>query len=206
MIITKIFTGEMSHIVRNCTSIRCSHSIHGHSFKLEVSITADKLDNGGMLMDFGLMKGSIKQFIDSFDHCHVLWNKDKKDYRDFIKSENARWIELGVNPSAECLSMFFFYWIQEIIDHTEFKNGESRIKVYSVKYHETTTGSATCFEEDLVNNSEVTNLLNFSVSKGVWSDWDNDLYSFMFNNKYESDSFFFKNPSVKLQVKNGQKS
>lgn len=206
MIITKIFTGEMSHVVRNCTSIRCSHSTHGHSFTLEISFTANKLDNAGMIMDFGLMKNSIKQFVDSFDHCHILWNKDQEDYRTSIKKYNDRWIELGVNPSAECLSMFFFYWIQEIIDHTEFKNGESRIKVYSVKYHETTTGSATCFEEDLVNNSEVANLLNFSVSKGVWSDWDNDLYSFVFNNKYESDSFFFKNPSVKLQVKNGQKS
>ena len=72
MIITKEFEGEMAHIVRNCSTERCKFSIHGHSFKVLVSLTASTKDKGQMLMDFGLMKTTIKSFIDSFDHCAVL--------------------------------------------------------------------------------------------------------------------------------------
>ena len=55
MIIRKLFKFEGSHIVRNCTSDRCSHSLHGHSYKVELFLTADHLDNAGMVVDFGLL-------------------------------------------------------------------------------------------------------------------------------------------------------
>ena len=36
MRIRKEFRVESAHIVRNCTSHRCSHSIHGHSAVIEL--------------------------------------------------------------------------------------------------------------------------------------------------------------------------
>ena len=36
MIIRKTYSIEGAHCVRNCTSERCSHSIHGHSAVIEV--------------------------------------------------------------------------------------------------------------------------------------------------------------------------
>ena len=60
MIITKEFEGEMAHIVRNCSTRHCRENLHGHSFKVLVSLKASALDNAGMIYDFGLMKGSIK--------------------------------------------------------------------------------------------------------------------------------------------------
>ena len=76
MVIRKEFRVESAHIVRNCTSERCSHSIHGHSAVIELFFESDQLDNAQMVMDFGLMKASIKQFIDSMDHCYLLCDKD----------------------------------------------------------------------------------------------------------------------------------
>lgn len=202
MLITKIFNGEMSHVVRNCTSQRCSHSIHGHSFKLEVSLASDHLDNAGMILDFGLLKNSIKQFIDAFDHCHVLWNKDKESYRNFIKRENDRWIELSVNPSAEWFSLFFLYWINRILGATKFNNGEGTVYVYSVKYHETATGSATAFSADLetVLESSGEGNFNFVASKGAIADWDDTLTSFVFDEPMSRKEIYFNNPKVKKQV------
>ena len=74
MRIRKEFRVESAHIVRNCTSHRCSHSIHGHSAVIELIFEGDRLDNAGMLYDFGLMKGSIKEFIDSMSKIKA-WKK-----------------------------------------------------------------------------------------------------------------------------------
>ena len=88
MLIRKLFKCESSHIVRNSTSARCSHSIHGHSAVIEVFFRSKDLDNAGMVYDFGLMKNSIKQFIDSMDHCYLLCGLDKSEFKDsFDESE-----------------------------------------------------------------------------------------------------------------------
>ena len=80
MLIRKLFKFEGAHIVRNCSSDRCKRSIHGHSYTVEVFLTAKGLDNGQMIMDFGLMKGTIKDLIDSFDHAYSFWNLEKRSF------------------------------------------------------------------------------------------------------------------------------
>ena len=93
-------------MVRNCTSKRCSHSVHGHSYKIEVEFEATRLDNAQMVMDFGLMKGSIKELIDSMDHCHIIADTESEEYINFFKAHNDRYIITPFNPSAEMLSVF----------------------------------------------------------------------------------------------------
>jgi 6-pyruvoyltetrahydropterin/6-carboxytetrahydropterin synthase len=105
MIIRKLFKFENAHIVRNCTSRRCSRSIHGHSYKVEILLESNFLDNGQMVYDFGLMKTTIKELIDSFDHAITLWKYDNPEYIEFAKKFSERWIILPVNPSAEQFSM-----------------------------------------------------------------------------------------------------
>ena len=151
MIIRKLFKFENAHIVRNCTSRRCSRSIHGHSYKVEVKLSSNFLDNGEMVMDFGLMKLYIKDIIDSFDHAITLWNKDDKEYIEFAKKFSERWVILPVNPSAEQFSRVFFLIIDRILELMEFNNGDREIKLHSVIVHETDTGYAECFREDAYN-------------------------------------------------------
>jgi len=151
VIIRKLYKFENAHIVRNCTSRRCSRSIHGHSYKVEVKLSSNYLDNGGMVYDFGLMKLSIKEIIDSFDHAITIWNKDNKEYIEYAKKFSERWIELPVNPSAEQFSRVFFLIIDRILECMEFKNGEREIKLHSIIVHETDTGYAECFREDAYN-------------------------------------------------------
>ena len=175
MIITKLFEVESAHIVRNCTSHRCSHSIHGHSAKIEVSFEGSHLDNAGMIVDFGLLKGTVKEFIDSMDHCYLLCSKDDEEFKNNIKTTCYRWIELPFNPSAECLALFVHFFVNYIIRKTKFMNGEpSDLHVKSVRYWETRTGSATTTEEDLQTmwKPEWTNVV---LSKGVTEDWSDAL-------------------------------
>ena len=151
MIIRKLFKCENAHIVRNCTSRRCSFSLHGHSYKVEVKLSSNFLDNGEMVMDFGLMKLYIKDFIDSFDHAITLWDKDNKEYIEFAKRFSERWVMLPVNPTAEQFSRVFFLIIDRILELMEFNNGEKEVKLYSVIVHETDTGYAECFRDDAYN-------------------------------------------------------
>lgn len=149
MRIRKQFKFCSGHIVRNCSSERCRKSMHGHNYIVEVFFTSDILDNGGMIMDFGLSKGNIKDFLDGFDHCWQMWNKESTDFKEFIKNNSDRWISMPVSPSAEQYSLLFLFVITEILKATEFHNGEGNVQVSSVKVHETDTGYAEAFPEDL---------------------------------------------------------
>ena len=122
MIIRKEFKTETAHVVRNCSSERCKYSIHGHSAKIEVFIESNSLDNGGMILDFGILKDEVKAFIDSFDHCYVVWSKESDEFKDFIKSHSMRYIEMPISPSAENLSFMMFVFVNRILENTNFNS------------------------------------------------------------------------------------
>jgi len=174
MIIRKLYKFEGAHIVRDCSSERCSKSVHGHSYIVEVFLTSDKLDNGNMIMDFGLMKGNINTLIDSFDHALSIWNKESLSYKDDQKQWSDRYIIMPVSPSAEQYSLMFLFIIDKIIKNTVFNNGEGKVEVHSVRVHETTTGYAEAFQEDLkwVNYD----LEDIIFSDGIKEEWKDQLW------------------------------
>lgn len=194
MIIRKKYDVESAHIVRNCTSERCSHSIHGHSAVIEVFLESTQVDNAQMVYDFGLMKGTIKQFIDSMDHCYLLCSRDNEDFKNFIKNSCDRWIEFPFNPSAEMLSMFVFSGVQKILNNTCKNNGEGDIQPYAVRYSETVTGYAECNAMDVVRYNDIIDFDNIMYSEGVTKDWGDDLFKIIFNNDTVS------NPKITQQI------
>ncbi|MCW3807858.1 6-pyruvoyl trahydropterin synthase family protein [Plebeiibacterium marinum] len=171
MIIRKKFKFEGAHIVRDCSSDRCKKSLHGHSYVVEVFLTSTKLDFGQMIYDFGLTKGTIKDFIDSFDHAYAMWSKESEEFKNFIKSNSDRYIEMPVSPSAECFALTILFIIDKVLGATQFNNGEGEVKVRSVRVHETDTGYAEAFLEDLKwFDYELTDI-HFSQSiKAEWND------------------------------------
>lgn len=196
MEITKIFNFEGSHVVRNCTSDRCSHSVHGHSYKLELTFEGRKLDNAEMLYDFGLMKGTIKEFIDTFDHCHVICSTDSDEYVKFFQKHNDRWVMVPFNPSAEMLSVFFLRMVQFIMERTTTANGEDPdLKVKSVTVHETATGRATADAEDVKYLWNDLWIPQIGFSTGVLKSWSKELYNMFFG-----DGANVTNPTIKQQI------
>lgn len=198
MKIRKEFRVESAHIVRNCTSHRCSHSIHGHSAVVEVFLEGDTLDNAGMLYDFGLLKTTVKEFIDSMDHCYILCRFDDPEFKKFIKNNCDRWIELPFNPSAECLSMFIHYWINYIIKHTNTNNGEGEIRCSGVRYHETSTGWAESSQADIDSylrwRENWRSFKDYTFSQGVMNDWSSDLFNILVMGQQVN------NPTINQQI------
>lgn len=197
MLIRKLFKFENAHIVRNCSSDRCKRSIHGHSYKVEVLLQANRLDHGQMVYDFGLMKGIIKDLIDSFDHAITFWDKDDADYVAACKNYSARWIALPVSPSAEQFSRVFFFLVDAVLKHTNMQNGEGDVTLHSVIVHETDTGYAQCFREDIENvQMGELSLAEIVFSKQVKIEW---AMPDMYDRLKKGD--LFDNPTVDLQVK-----
>ena len=174
MIIRKLFKFENAHIVRDCSSKRCKYSIHGHSYKIEVLLESNYLDNGQMVYDFGLTKLYIKELIDSFDHAITLWSGDNKEYIKDMQKHSQRWILLPVSPSAEQFSRVIFLMVEKILELTIKNNGEKEVKVNSVIVHETDTGYAQGFYEDahskLMGEIDLKNIIFSEQIKQEWSD------------------------------------
>ena len=70
---------------------RCE-AVHGHNWKVEVTVQGEVLDNIGLLMDFSDLKKLLKQTIDPLDH--VMLNE----------VEGLR----GQNPSSEILARYIY--------------------------------------------------------------------------------------------------
>ncbi len=178
MIIRKMFKFENAHIVRNCSTIRCSESLHGHSYKVEVLLESNYLDSGQMVYDFGLTKLHIKELIDSFDHAVTIWSGDDERYIADIKRHSSRWVLLPVSPSAEQFSRVIFLLVERVLELTNMVNGERNVKLHSIIVHETETGYAQGFQDDAY--SELMgriDLQDIIFSKGIQSEWsDNQLW------------------------------
>lgn len=174
MIIRKLFKFENAHIVRGCSTQKCSQNIHGHSYKIEVLLESNYLDNGQMVYDFGLTKRYIKELIESFDHSITLWSNDDKNYIEDMKKHSQRWVELPVSPSAEQFSRVIFLMVERVLECTGMVNGERNVKVHSIIVHETDTGYAQGFREDAY--SELMGLIrldNIIFSENIKKSWSN---------------------------------
>lgn len=142
MIIRKQFKFFGQHIVRNCSSDRCKKSIHGHTYIVEVFFKGDQLDNGYMIMDFGLMKETIKKAVMVFNKSYSMWDQEPQEFQDHIQATRKRVVTMPLSPSAESYSIVIFEMIQRILQNTTFTNGENSISLDKVKVHETATGYA----------------------------------------------------------------
>lgn len=198
MIIRKLFKFEGAHIVRDCSSDRCKKSIHGHSYIVEVMFTSNGLDNGQMVVDFGLLKGTIKDVIDSFDHAYSLWVAEKKDFSDFICSHSDRYVVMPVSPTAEMYAVMFYATIHAIIQKTVFNNGEQQVFLSSVRVHETDTGWAEAFLADYLNYWVPRySLEDIQFSNGIKKEWKDPL---MWNKLLDTENQkAFINPVIERQ-------
>ena len=66
--LTKSFRFEAAHALAGTTLGEASEEIHGHSFRAEVSIRGTPNPDTGMVLDLGLLDGSIAEVRKQLDH------------------------------------------------------------------------------------------------------------------------------------------
>ena len=93
--------------------------LHGHNWKVEISVASDVLNDFGMVMDFKDIKSNVKPLIGKLDHQYL------NDIPPFTE----------INPTTENISKYLFDEFSKLIN-------TDQIKVTKVEIWESTTSSA----------------------------------------------------------------
>ena len=65
-------------------------NLHGHNYRVRVWARGEELDEGGMLVDFGVLKRCLGEVIAPLDHCNL---NDKPEFNNDPSAERiARYI------------------------------------------------------------------------------------------------------------------
>ncbi|MDE3060164.1 MAG: 6-carboxytetrahydropterin synthase [Pseudomonadota bacterium] len=91
---------DAAHRVVNHES-KCRH-VHGHRYALEATFSARSLDRLGRIIDFGVIKERLGQWIDEhWDHTAILFDQDKELGSAMADITGQRIFYLPANPTAE---------------------------------------------------------------------------------------------------------
>ena len=96
---------------------KCSN-IHGHRWKLEVTVQNETLEQTGqmrgMIVDFGQLKDDIKKIADEFDHSFIIEEGTLKEKTvEALREEEFRMIFVHFRPTAENFAKYFYDRVKE---------------------------------------------------------------------------------------------
>ncbi|MFT5703671.1 MAG: 6-pyruvoyltetrahydropterin/6-carboxytetrahydropterin synthase [Rickettsiales bacterium] len=104
--------------------------LHGHRYAIEATFYADELDDLGMVIDFGIIKEILGNWIDeNWDHNTILNCKDKDLGDQITKTTQQKIYYLNCNPTAEEMASYLFNQICPKI-FTDHKISCSEIKIF----------------------------------------------------------------------------
>jgi 6-pyruvoyltetrahydropterin/6-carboxytetrahydropterin synthase len=115
-------TFAAAHQLRNYKG-KCEN-LHGHNYKVRVTVGGEKLNATGLVADFGEVKAVLREIVGRLDHRFL------NELEPFIV----------LNPSAENLALYFY---QELDKGLREGGSEVPIQVSEVVVWETDTSSAT---------------------------------------------------------------
>ena len=85
---------QLTMVAKKC------ENLHGHNWKVEVCVQGERLNEAGVLVDFGILKGYVREIMGRLDHRFL------NELPDF---ENTP-------PSSENLAVYIAENLQAMID------------------------------------------------------------------------------------------
>lgn len=98
--------------------------LHGHNFRVEVTLAAPDLNESGLLIDFRVVKKWLSVILDQMDHKHL----------------NELPCFAGINPSAENIAKYIY-------TSMEPKATESQVRIARIKVWESENAAVTYIGE-----------------------------------------------------------
>jgi 6-pyruvoyltetrahydropterin/6-carboxytetrahydropterin synthase len=99
-------------------------ALHGHNWKVEVFIQGEKLDEAGLLQDFGVVKARTRELLEEIDHKYL---NELPAFRN-------------QNPSSENLARFLFERLAAVLN----RDG---VRVSRVNVWESDTSCASYYQD-----------------------------------------------------------
>jgi len=78
-------------------------NLHGHNWKVEVTVSAESLDKSGLGIDFKILKKHTREVMNYLDHKYL---NDLEAFKD-------------ISPSSEQIARFIFEQLQESLQQYE---------------------------------------------------------------------------------------
>lgn len=143
--LTKEYSFEAAHALEGY--LGACRDIHGHSYKLFVTIIGEPQsdttsDTFGMVMDFGELKAIVnEEVVSRLDHAFVLRRSNLSDnIVETIGSIYKNIVLVDYQPTCENMLIDFAQRISSRLPN--------RVKLHSLKLHETATSFAEWYAED----------------------------------------------------------
>lgn len=76
-------------------------NLHGHNWKVEVTVTASELDQAGLAIDFKVLKKETNALLDELDHKYV----------------NQHHFFQDISPSSENISRFLYHELSKRLNN-----------------------------------------------------------------------------------------
>ncbi|MBR1639981.1 MAG: 6-carboxytetrahydropterin synthase QueD [Treponema sp.] len=119
-----------AHFLRDYNG-KCEN-LHGHNYKVYAHARGQLLNEGGMLMDFSLLKGALRAVCKELDHTNL------NDMQVFEQ-----------NPSAERIAMYIYKRMIEILEEQgldlRWQEGKEEAVLFAIDVFETETSRARYF-------------------------------------------------------------
>lgn len=148
--ITAKFQIEAAHKLMASYNEDCKNNIHGHSYKLFVSLRREGPLTDGMVIDFKKFKEIIKgNLINKYDHSLILHKDDP--LVDRVKDFVSKLVLYNDNPTAEYMASIMLYEIKNILKKAITNNAHKYFFV-SLKLYETEDNFVETGEIDLFND------------------------------------------------------
>ena len=133
MIIAKTFRWEMGHRLPEHPG-GC-RNLHGHSYRLEVSIDGDVSDTG-MVIDFDDVTRAVRPLIQELDHA-FLCDESDHDLLTFIRDHDMKHVAVPFSSTVENICTLIAERLRPVFAE------RANIRGFTVRVNETETSSAT---------------------------------------------------------------
>jgi len=84
---------------------KCAH-LHGHNYRIYLTVEADQLDTVGRVMDFSVIKDKFVVWLEvNWDHKFLIWEKDP--FAPTLKELDPEGtVVVNFNPTAENMGQY----------------------------------------------------------------------------------------------------
>lgn len=134
--VTKTIKFDAAHILTNHQGL-CKN-LHGHTYRVDVSVTQDEDDASDMVIDFKDLKRIAAEVVcDRFDHAFIYntESEGEREIAEVVERHGMRTVAIPFRSTAENLACLFF--------------GELKLRIpglSAVKVWETADSCAECRE------------------------------------------------------------
>ncbi len=131
----KNFKFECSHRLNHLDYDSPCKNLHGHSYKVNVSVKSTKLDKNGMVVDFSKLKEFQKHLDELYDHSLIIYEQDQK-LLDFAKENNQKYLIYNIPTTAENMASKLNMTLWKIL------KDQNNISSITIEVYETENNSA----------------------------------------------------------------